>query len=180
MVSVAVLPHQMLVYPEDLTACLNLCLNPWTEAFQIESGFSYHTCPPQIGVPCHPKPKPSLQLSRKFSVTSTTKLRVNTMAWPKEFQPGPKPVFSCEERLCSVAQLCLNLCNSNNRSLPGFSVHGIFQARTLEWVVVSFCKSWEAGSSSDSKRVVTVLFKNLFIFKSYWSIVIYNVLVSGI
>ena len=29
-------------------------------------------------------------------------------------------------------------------SLPGFSVHGLFQARVLEWVAISFCKgsSW--------------------------------------
>ena len=25
-----------------------------------------------------------------------------------------------------------------DRSLPGFSVHGIFQARVLEWVAISF------------------------------------------
>jgi len=27
-------------------------------------------------------------------------------------------------------------------SLPGFSVHGIFQARTLEWVVISFSRDF--------------------------------------
>ena len=31
-----------------------------------------------------------------------------------------------------VAQLCLTLCNSMDCSLPGFSVHVIFQARILE------------------------------------------------
>ena len=25
-------------------------------------------------------------------------------------------------------------------SLPGFSVHGIFQARILEWIAISFCR----------------------------------------
>ena len=29
-------------------------------------------------------------------------------------------------------------CNSMNCSLPGSSVHGILQARKLEWVVISF------------------------------------------
>ena len=33
-----------------------------------------------------------------------------------------------------VAQLCLTLCNPMNCSPPGSSVHGIFQARILEWV----------------------------------------------
>ena len=31
--------------------------------------------------------------------------------------------------MCSVAQSCLTLCNSTDRSLPGFSIHRIFQAR---------------------------------------------------
>ena len=32
-----------------------------------------------------------------------------------------------------VAQSCLTLCDPMDCSLPGFSVHGIFQARVLEW-----------------------------------------------
>ena len=32
------------------------------------------------------------------------------------------------------AQLCLSLCNHMNCSPPDSSVHGIFQARILEWV----------------------------------------------
>ena len=33
-----------------------------------------------------------------------------------------------------VAQSCLILCYPMDCSLPGSSVHGIFQARVLEWV----------------------------------------------
>ena len=32
------------------------------------------------------------------------------------------------------------LCDPMDCSLPGFSVHGILQARTLEWVAISFSK----------------------------------------
>ena len=32
-----------------------------------------------------------------------------------------------------VAQLCPTLCNPMDCSLPGSSIHGIFQARVLEW-----------------------------------------------
>ena len=39
---------------------------------------------------------------------------------------------------CSVAQLCPTLCDPMDCSLPGSSVHGIFQTRILEWVAVSF------------------------------------------
>ena len=36
--------------------------------------------------------------------------------------------------MCLVAQSCLTLSDTMDCSLPGFSVHGIFQARILEWV----------------------------------------------
>ncbi|KAI4576306.1 hypothetical protein MJT46_002141 [Ovis ammon polii x Ovis aries] len=35
-------------------------------------------------------------------------------------------------------QSCPTLCDSIDRSLPGSSVPGILQARTLEWVAISF------------------------------------------
>ena len=43
-----------------------------------------------------------------------------------------------------VFQLCPALCNPMDSSLPGFSVHGILQARILEWVAIPFSRgsSW--------------------------------------
>ena len=38
----------------------------------------------------------------------------------------------------SVAQSCPTLCDPMDCNLPGSSVHGIFQARILEWVAISF------------------------------------------
>ena len=37
-----------------------------------------------------------------------------------------------------VAQSCLTLCDPKDCSLPGSSVHGILQARILEWVDFPF------------------------------------------
>ena len=37
-----------------------------------------------------------------------------------------------------VAQLCLTLSNPMDYSLPGSSIHGIFQARVLEWGAIAF------------------------------------------
>ena len=42
--------------------------------------------------------------------------------------------------LCSVAQLCPTLCDPMDYSPPGSAVHGIFQAKILEWVDISFLK----------------------------------------
>ena len=39
-----------------------------------------------------------------------------------------------------VAQLCPTLCDPVDCSLPGFSVHGILQARILERVTIPFSK----------------------------------------
>ena len=39
-----------------------------------------------------------------------------------------------------VAQWCPTLCDPMGCSLPGFSFHGIFQARILEWVAISFSR----------------------------------------
>ena len=46
--------------------------------------------------------------------------------------------------LCKVlvTQSCLTLCDPMNSSLPGSSVHGILQARILEWVAIPFSKKY--------------------------------------
>ena len=41
---------------------------------------------------------------------------------------------------CEVSQSCLTLCDPMDCSLPGSSVHGILQARVLEWVAISFSR----------------------------------------
>ena len=41
------------------------------------------------------------------------------------------------DQFSSVTQLCPTLCNPMDYSLPDSSVHGIFQSRRLEWVVIS-------------------------------------------
>ena len=37
-----------------------------------------------------------------------------------------------------VAQLCPTLSDPMDGSLPGSSIHGVFQARVLEWVAIAF------------------------------------------
>ena len=46
-------------------------------------------------------------------------------------------IYWCESE---VAPSCLILCDPMDCSLPGFSIHGIFQARILECVVISFSR----------------------------------------
>ena len=56
--------------------------------------------------------------------------------WEQGREVNPKPLRKC----VLVAQSCLTFCDPMNCSLPGSSVHGIFQARILEWVAISFSR----------------------------------------
>ena len=42
-----------------------------------------------------------------------------------------------------LLQSCPTLCNPRDGSLPGSPVPGILQARTLEWVAISFSNAWK-------------------------------------
>ena len=46
---------------------------------------------------------------------------------------------SCKHA-CSIAHSCLTLCDPMVCSPPGSTVHGIFQARILEWVAISYSR----------------------------------------
>ena len=54
--------------------------------------------------------------------------------------------------VCAVSQSCLTLCRPVDCSLPGSSVHGIFQAGILEWVDISCSR----GSSRPDIKTVTL------------------------
>ena len=62
----------------------------------------------------------------------------------EEFLPCPvgggKIILWSGFLLCVCAQSCLTLCNPMDCSLPGFSVHGISQARILEHVAISYSR----------------------------------------
>ena len=44
--------------------------------------------------------------------------------------------------MSEVAQLCPTLCNPIDCSLPGSSIHGVFQVRVLDWVTISFSRGF--------------------------------------
>ena len=55
-----------------------------------------------------------------------------------------------------VAQSCLTLCDPMDCSLPGSSVHGIFQARVLEWGAIAF--------SNPTHQGLPILDTNIYIY----------------
>ena len=67
-----------------------------------------------------------------------------------------------------VAQSCPTLCDPMGCSLPGSSVHGIFQARVLEWVAISFSR----GSSQTMDRTSRIAGRRFTIWatrEAWWS-----------
>ena len=58
---------------------------------------------------------------------------VRLWALPRSSWPGTGPV-SVRAVFVLIAQSCATLCDRMDCSLPGSSVHGILQARILEWV----------------------------------------------
>ena len=72
--------------------------------------------------------------------------------------------ITLSESESEVAQSCLTLCNLADCSLPGSSVHGIFQAIVLEWIAISFSR----GSSRprDWTRVSLIVDRCLTIWST--------------
>ena len=54
-----------------------------------------------------------------------------------------------------VTQSCPTLCNPIDCSPPGSSIHGIFQARVLEWAAISFSR--ESSRPRDWTRVSRIV-----------------------
>ena len=64
-----------------------------------------------------------------------------------------------------VIQLCLTLCDPMVCSLPGSSLHGIFQGRILEWVAMS--SSRESSQPRDRTHVSILFFLNFILFFNF-------------
>jgi len=60
-----------------------------------------------------------------------------------------------EKQESEVTQSCTILCDPMDCSLPGSSIHGIFQARVLEWVAISSSNAWKWKVKSLSRSVVS-------------------------
>ena len=67
--------------------------------------------------------------------------------------------------LLLLLQSCPTLCDPIDSSLPGFPVPGILQARTLEWVAISFSNAWKwkvKGKPLSRVRLFTTPWTNAY------------------
>ena len=56
----------------------------------------------------------------------------------RKWQPTPYAAAAAKS-----LQSCPTLCDPIDGSPPGSPIHGILQARTLEWVAISFSNAWK-------------------------------------
>ena len=69
--------------------------------------------------------------------------------------------------LCTLSwlQSCLILCDPMDCSLPGSSVHGILQARIMEWVAIPFSK---APSRPTDRTLVSCIAGRFFTYSFFF------------
>ena len=72
------------------------------------------------------------------------------LPWVREYSyltanvSGPHPVIWISAAAAAkLLQSCLTLCDPRDGSPPGSPIPGILQARTLEWVAISFSNAWK-------------------------------------
>ena len=88
---------------------------------------------------------------------------------------GPQHIFLPCHALC--AQSCPTLCDPLDCTLPGSSVHGIFQARILKWVVIS---SSRVSSRPRNRTRISCISWIVGRFFTHWTIREVNMSFCGI
>ena len=121
------------------TPCAEACQAPLSVEFSRQEYWSGLPFPPP-GVLPDPGIEPaSPALAGRFLTASAT--------WQVWF--GTVSTMAMKGKVKSLSRVLL--CYPMDCSLPGFSVHGIFHARVLEWVAISFSR----GSSRERTWVVS-------------------------
>ena len=88
--------------------------------------------------------KLNIQKTKIMASGPITSLEIMGKQWKQcrtLFFWAPKSLQMVIETESEVAQSCSILCDPVDCSLLGFSIHGIFQARELEWIAISFSRA---------------------------------------
>ena len=137
---------------------VRLCATPQTAAHQAPQSLGFSRQERWSGLP-FPSP---IHESEKWKWSRSV---VSDSLWPHGLQPtrllcpwdfpGKSTGVGCHCLLqkcldwCIIypaaksLQSCPTLCDPIDGSPPGSPVPGILQARTLEWVAISFCNAWK-------------------------------------
>ena len=81
-------------------------------------------------------------------------------------EPPGKPTSKVAAAAAKSLQSCLTLCDPIDGNPPGSAVPGILQARTLEWVAISFGQDQTVSPIILAFRILSVA--ECIVFPSYW------------
>ena len=111
---------------------VRLFVTPWTPAHQVSPSLTISWSLPNF------TSIESVMLSNHlYSLGTVDSLEKAPMLGKIEGKRGRRQQrMRWLKSLCLVTQLCPALCDPTDCSLPGYSVHGISQARILEWVTM--------------------------------------------
>ena len=84
--------------------------------------------------------------------------QVNSLPLSHQGSPIPHPAAAAAAAAAAKSlQLCPTLCDPIDGSPPGSPIPGILQARTLEWVAISFSNAWKWNMKVKSLSHVRLL-----------------------
>ena len=137
----------------DCSSLVRLLATPWTATPQAPQSMGFSRQEYWSGVPL-PSPKDFLLLLllscfSRVRLVRPHRWQPNRLLCPWD-SPGKNTGVGCHfllqcmkvKRESEVAQSCPTLSDPMDCSLPGSSVHGILQARVLEWIAIAFSKYW--------------------------------------
>ena len=125
------------------------------------------------GFPCsspgdlpHPRIKPMSQAGGFFTTNATWEALITSTSSFQMLETGRWKKFKARRCLATATakslQSCPTLCDPIDSSPPGSPVPGILQARTLEWVAISF-------SNAGKWKVKVKSFSRVWLFTTPWT-----------
>ena len=138
---------QLLLILQNFTQIIPPELLPSTSCQKQSSQYTHHFQPLS--------PHHALSLWRIEGITTRYTIKYFIFSWLLligcKFQEARdfvsySPLYPCSLVLslapaaAAAAKLCPTLCDPMDCSLPGSSIHGIFQARVLEWGAIAFSR----------------------------------------
>jgi len=94
-------------------------------------------------LPCKDARPPEVSRSRSVELPGKPLDHVDSPRGHLSFAVSPSFCLKCVLLcvcVCVSAQSCMTLCDPTDCSPPGCSVHGILQAKILEWVAIPFSR----------------------------------------